>query len=99
MGRLGKTCGAATGAFMVIGLKYGKSSPGEEPAKQKTYDLVYKFVKKFEVVNGTTVCRDLIDYDLTTEDGLKKARASGIFQTSCLKYIRDAVKILEEMGF
>ena len=99
MGRLGKTCGAATGAFMVIGLKYGKGASGEEPSKQKTYDLVDEFVRKFEAVNDTTVCRELIGYDLTTEEGLKAARASGIFQSSCLKYIRDAVKILEEMGF
>jgi len=98
MGQLGKTCGAATGAFMVIGLKYGKSINDEEAAKQKTYRLVREFVKKFEAINGATVCRDLIGYDLSTEEGLKTARASGVFQTACLKYIRDAVKILEEMG-
>ena len=99
MGQLGKTCGAVTGALMVIGLKYGKASPEDEAAKQKTYALVREFVKKFEALNGTTVCRELIGYDLTTEEGLKAARASGAFQTACQKYIRDAVKLLEEMGF
>jgi len=99
MGQMGKTCGAATGAFMVIGLKYGKGTPAEEPLKQQTYALVREFTKKFEAINGTLVCRELIGYDLTTEEGLKAARASGIFRKSCLKYIRDAVMILEDMGF
>ena len=99
MGRLGKTCGAATGAFMVIGLRYGKSTSDEEAARQKTYDLVNMFVRKFEEINGTIVCRELIGYDLTSEEGLNVARASGVFQTSCLKYVRDAVNILEGMGF
>ncbi len=99
MGRLGLTCGAVTGAVMVIGLKYGKAQPPDEPAKQKTYRLVQEFMGKFAAVNRTTVCRDLIGCDLTTEEGLKTARANGVFQNECLKYIRDAVKILEEMGF
>ncbi len=97
MGQLGKTCGAVTGAFMVIGLKYGKSTAPEEPAKLKTYYLVREFVNKFEAINGTTGCRELIGYDLTTDDGLKAARTSGVFQSSCQKYIRDAVRILEEI--
>ncbi len=99
MGRLGKTCGAVTGALMVIGLKYGKAIPGDETPREKTYDLTREFIRKFENINSTTVCRDLIGYDLTDEQGLKKARASGVFQTLCRKYIADAVKTLEDMGF
>jgi C_GCAxxG_C_C family probable redox protein len=99
MGQLGKTCGAVTGALMVIGLKYGKDLTGDEAAKQKTYRLVRDFINKFEAQNGTTVCRELIGYDLTTEEGLKAARASGVFQRACLKYIRDAIAILETPGF
>ena len=99
MGQMGKICGAATGAFMVIGLKFGKSTPAEEPLKQETYALVREFAKKFEAENGTLVCRELIGYDLTTDEGMKAARANNVFQTSCRKYILDAVKILETMGF
>ncbi len=84
---------------MVIGLKYGKASPEEEPSRDKTYKLVREFISQFEELNKTTICRDLIGYDLTDEEDLKAARASGIFQTSCLKYIRDAIGILEAMGF
>lgn len=99
MGRLGKTCGAVTGTTMVIGLRYGKAIPEDEPAKQKTYELVQEFVRKFEQINGTTECRALIGYDLTTSEGMKGARAAGVFNNICTKYVRDGVKILEEMGF
>jgi C_GCAxxG_C_C family probable redox protein len=99
MGRLGKTCGAATGALMVIGLKHGASFSDDEAAKQKTFQLVRDFIRHFEIKNGTSVCRELIGYDLTTEEGVKAARASGVFQRACPQYIRDAVNILAEMGF
>ncbi|GAI23699.1 unnamed protein product, partial [marine sediment metagenome] len=32
--------GAVTGAFMVIGLKYGKTKIEDKQAKEKTYSLV-----------------------------------------------------------
>jgi C_GCAxxG_C_C family probable redox protein len=99
MGRMGKTCGVATGAFMVIGLKYGKSTAEEDAGRQKTYELINEFVRKFEKLNGTTGCRELIGFDLTTPEGQKAARDADIFNKVCTKYIRDSVKILEEMGF
>ncbi|RPJ11189.1 MAG: C_GCAxxG_C_C family protein, partial [Desulfobacteraceae bacterium] len=43
MGRMQETCGAVTGAFMVIGLKYGKSNQEEEHLKQLSYELVNNF--------------------------------------------------------
>ena len=35
MGRMGETCGAVTGAFMVIGLRYGKTRIEDERAKRE----------------------------------------------------------------
>ena len=48
MGRMQETCGAVTGAFMVIGLKHGKSNSEEEYLKQLSYDLVNKFTEMFK---------------------------------------------------
>jgi len=36
MGYIGETCGAVTGAFMLIGLKYGKVKAEDNAAKEKT---------------------------------------------------------------
>lgn len=43
MGRMAQTCGAVTGAYMVIGLKYGAVSGQDQEAKQKTYRQVREF--------------------------------------------------------
>jgi C_GCAxxG_C_C family probable redox protein len=62
--RMGQTCGAVTGAFMVIGLKYGKVKAEDEEAKERTYEIVREFVKRFKSLNGSIVCKDLLGYDL-----------------------------------
>lgn len=98
MGRLGATCGAVTGAFMVLGLKYGKYQEGSEEPKEKTYALVYEFAKRFEARNGTIVCRELLSgCDLRTPDGVKMFKENGFNSSRCTKYVRDAAEILEEM--
>jgi len=53
MGRLGETCGAVTGAFMVIGLKYGSTRAEDKETKERAYSLVRDFVKKFKARNGS----------------------------------------------
>ena len=39
MGHLGETCGAVTGAFMLIGLKYGKTRVEDEQRREKALKL------------------------------------------------------------
>ena len=95
MGRLGDTCGAVTGAFMVIGLKYGTIDPADAQAKEMTYRLVREFVDKFKARNGSVVCRELLGYDISTPEGLEAARDKKRFATLCPKYVRDASEIVE----
>ena len=40
MGFMAETCGAVTGAFMVIGLECGRTKVEDLPAMAKTHDLV-----------------------------------------------------------
>jgi C_GCAxxG_C_C family probable redox protein len=95
MGRMQETCGAVTGAFMVIGLKHGKSNLEEEHLKELSYELVNKFTEMFQSRNKTIKCRDLIGIDISTKEGLEKARELGIFDTLCVKFVKDAVEIIE----
>ncbi|MCJ7610636.1 MAG: C-GCAxxG-C-C family protein, partial [Candidatus Aminicenantes bacterium] len=53
LARLGETCGAVTGALMVIGLKYGKVRAKDEAAKEKTYRLVREFMDRFRSRHGS----------------------------------------------
>ena len=97
MGRLGHTCGAVTGAFMVLGLRYGPVEAGDQQAKETAYERVREFAKRFEARNGTAVCRDLIHCDIETPEGLAMAREQKLFVTVCPKFVQDAAEILEEM--
>lgn len=97
MGRMGDTCGAVTGGIMVLGLKCGPADAADQQAKETAYEQVRELARRFEARNGTTVCRDLIQCDIGTPEGLARAREQKIFVTVCPKFVRDAAEILEEM--
>ncbi len=94
---LGGPCGTVTGGMMVIGLKYGKVKPDDEAAKEKTYGLVREFVRRFEQRHGTILCRELINADISTPEGLQAARDKGLIATTCPAFVRSAVEILQEL--
>jgi C_GCAxxG_C_C family probable redox protein len=97
MGRTGATCGAVTGALMVIGLKYGKINPEDDEAKEKTYALVQEFVDRFRQRNRSTLCKELLGYDLSTPAGREQARETGISAALCPGFVRDAAEIIEQI--
>lgn len=97
MARLAETCGACTGAFMVIGLKYGRVRAEDNAAKEKTYQLVQEFVKRFKARNQSILCKELLGADMSTPEGLKLAVEKNLPHTACPKLIRDAAEILEEI--
>ena len=97
MGRMAETCGAVTGAFMVIGLKYGPCGAGEKEAKEYTYKLVREFAEKFKSRNGSIICKELLSCDISTPEGAKIAREKGLFSSICPRMVQDAAEIIEEM--
>lgn len=97
MGRTGHRCGAVTGAYMVIGLKYGATTGQDRTAKELTYQKVREFNDQFEGRNKTVTCRKLLKCDISTPEGFEEAKQKGLFTTICPKMVRDAVEILEEM--
>jgi len=97
MARLAESCGACTGAFMVLGLKYGRTRAEDNAAKEKTYALVQEFVKRFKSRRGSLLCRELLGADMSTAQGLKTALEKNLPHTVCPKLIRDAAEILEEL--
>lgn len=96
MGRLQETCGAVTGAYLLIGLMHGKYLSEDEAAKEKTYALVQEFARLFEERNKTTNCRKLLGVDLINGN---KQTASECVKTICPKMVKDAAEILEQILF
>jgi C_GCAxxG_C_C family probable redox protein len=98
MGRLQSTCGAVTGAYMAIGLKYGKTIGDEGFEKrEKTYELVRIFDKIFKEQFKTTSCRELLGCDLMTDEGKKFYTENKLGEQVCERCIQEAVKIVEKI--
>jgi C_GCAxxG_C_C family probable redox protein len=93
----GDWCGAATGAFLVIGLKYGRVRADDEAAKDRTYALVREFVRRFKAKHGTARCNDLLDCDIGSPEGQKTIAERRLHETCCEPLIRDAVAILGDI--
>jgi C_GCAxxG_C_C family probable redox protein len=97
LGRMAGTCGAVTGACMVIGLVHGMVKKGDLQQKELSYDYVRKFAEKFRERNKTLECRELMGVDVSTPDGFAAAKEKNISRTVCPKYVQDAAEILEEL--
>jgi len=88
--RKGEVCGACTGAIMALGLKYGEN-------KSKSDEMCVKFLDSFKKENGSYICRDLLDCDIRTEEGIKYAIDNNLFKEICPKMVESAVKIAQEL--
>ncbi|MFX0006421.1 MAG: C-GCAxxG-C-C family protein [Promethearchaeota archaeon] len=98
MGRLGNTCGAVTGAFMAIGLKHGMGVNKNVNAKENTYQIIRNFSNKFQEINGSLMCKELLGCDINTPEGKEYFSQNELFERKCLQYVKNAVEILEELN-
>lgn len=95
--RMGETCGAVTGALMVLGLKFGNRTAEDQESKAKTYKKIEDYINRFKDRNGSVLCKTLLDCDIMTPEGMNKAKQQGLFSSVCPKMVQDAAEILEDM--
>lgn len=88
--RKGEVCGACTGALMALGLKYGDE-------KAKSNEVCNNFLDEFKRVNGSFICRDLLECDISTEEGVAFAREHNLFKEFCPKMVESAAEIVEKL--
>lgn len=93
MGRLREKCGAVTGGFMVLGLAYGNSDPKDMGTKLAAYNKVQELNHKFEVINGTTSCAELLSKHATEDEVTQRIHHRLI----CRKVIEDSTGIVWDM--
>lgn len=96
--RCGGMCGAAIGALMAIGLKYGNSEPNDVEqveilrAKQALYKE--KFIEMHKHLN----CVDLLGgLNYGNPDDRAQIMSSGITGTLCPQIVANACNILDEV--
>jgi C_GCAxxG_C_C family probable redox protein len=98
MARKQHICGAVTGALMVLGLKYGMGLNDPEDKKIAVYNKSSEFFREFRKLNGSTVCRELLDdLDLNNDKDYRQLVDQNLFQIKCEKYMADAVKITQKL--
>ncbi|WP_448536258.1 C-GCAxxG-C-C family protein [Pseudothermotoga sp.] len=92
MSRCGSVCGVVSGAL--IGLSMNRM---DKDAREQLYAISKGFVQRFKSEHGSILCTDLLGCDVSTEEGLKKAREENIFRTVCPEYVKQATQILREI--
>ncbi len=97
MGRQGCTCGAVSGAYMVLGLKHGHTDAKNTDAKAETYELVQEFAELFRARNKTTRCNDLLGYDISSPEDRQIMTEKNLFSTLCPGIVQDAAEILQKL--
>ena len=90
-----ETCGAVTGAYMVIGLKHGHSSTDPDE-KANTKMKIKRFNDLFREKHGSLTCKVLTGFDISTPEGADLAQEAGVFMNKCPEFIQTACNILEE---
>ena len=97
MGRLQKTCGAVTGAIMIMGIHICKMHTDNKERKEKTYALVQDFNRRFRAIHGTSDCIDLLKCDLKTVEGQQYIKDNNLHEVVCEKCIADSIKIFGDI--
>lgn len=97
MGRLQETCGAVTGAFMVLGIDTYHKFGSHPERKDSVYSKVQQFSEQFKNIHGTLDCRDLLKVDLNTEQGNTQMKEQNLRELVCKRCIVDAVKIADTL--
>jgi C_GCAxxG_C_C family probable redox protein len=97
MGKQQETCGALTGAVMVLGLLNGEKVTSNEELKSRTCGSVRELFRQFNEDFSTTRCRDLTGCDLNSPEGAEKFRENRVMEEICAEYVKKTVQILESI--
>ncbi len=92
---MAETCGAVTGAYMVLGLKIQKNGKSIQEIKTETKLAVRKFNEIFVEKHGSLKCKKLLGVDISIPEGSAIANESNLFNTVCSKLVESSAEILE----
>jgi len=93
---MGKTCGAVTGAYMVLGLKIQSEGKTYPEIKAESKAAVRKFNELFISKHGSLSCKKLLGVNLSTPEGAAEANEKNLFDTVCTGLVASAAGIIEE---
>ena len=97
IGLTGKTCGTLSERTMVLGTLYGREDFEEGAVKVlENMPIAEELVKKFGKKFGTTVCREIINVNLTDKKALSKFSGSKAHE-KCFEVVRETAGMVAEI--
>lgn len=93
----GETCGAVTGALMVIGMTFGHSRKGDQEQKQIMSEKVAEFKRLFLEKYPSCMCRELLGHDISKPGEMDKVMEKGLLLQFCPEVVDDTIRILEKI--
>jgi len=93
--RMAGTCGAVTGAFMVLGLAYCDANCRTFEDRKRAYGKVVSFAEEFRARHASLICRDLLGCDISTPEGEQEAKEKDLFRSKCPEFVRSAAEMVE----
>jgi len=93
VGLRGKTCGAVTGAAIMLGVVVGRREDDYLKKLTRTMAAAGALCQEFESTFGSTECRKLCGLDLTTPEGIAALEA-GVKAKVCRRFVEAAARLL-----
>ena len=93
---MGKTCGAVTGAYMVLGMKVQAKGKTLPEIKAESKASVRKFNELFIAKHGSLSCKKLLGVNISTPEGAALANEKNLYDSVCSALVASAADILEE---
>ena len=95
--RLGGTCGALTGALMVLGLATCGERYATREGRALAAESMAALSERFAAGTGATDCPGVLGCDLREPDVAARVRAEGLYESRCAPAVRVAAEILEDL--
>lgn len=97
MGRLREVCGAVSGMFMVLGMKYGSADPTDQKTKAQLYARIQQLASQFKEENGSIICRELLSLPPGPQDPTPQERTPAYYKVRpCPEKVACAAGLLEK---
>lgn len=93
---MAETCGAVTGAYMVLGMKVQSEGKTIPEIKAEIKAAVKKFNEIFRTKHGSLKCKKLLGVNISTAEGASEASEKNLFNTICVGLVSSAAEILEK---
>jgi C_GCAxxG_C_C family probable redox protein len=97
MGRQGLTCGAVTGALMVLGLDAGRVDIEDDAARDRNDTLVQDFFRRFQEKYGTLDCNELTGVQMSCAEARTAGKEDGTFDRVCPGVVGFAAELVTEL--